>query len=503
MTRAEYDNLSLDEVEGLLYRMGSNSKIIEAADMAILDGNEYVVLAYINGDSSALNEYLDEDTSTMDKANDFSTQTTTDAVVPSATSGENGQSSDEYARSAEMYMDGGKLQEAYGLFEQAKYSQALDACAAIIEERGPNYKANLLMARAFLLMTNWNNWSENKDPFYEAASNTIKLTSTVEEALEVDYQISHSIRVWDAQNHRIMLERVRRNTSYETWKAYLTYQQQSMMSTALIIMGLRNQMHTQNLCEKAGISKDQYYDMCRSVVDVFPTDEINSIKYDIACEYFNATVNAIEENKEASKEFLSVFGQEAIRRLYLVDTILSSSIDEETKNLQQLLQHLYMQANVKRYMLDATLHPNGATISLIGGNRSKEINELKQIYKKIEQIDPAFSMPEMPEANGIEPVSPMSGGNTSSGGCYVATAVYGSYDCPEVWTLRRFRDTILASTWYGRAFIRTYYAISPTLVKWFGHTAWFKNLWRGKLNKMVASLQKQGIESTPYNDINW
>ena len=38
--------------------------------------------------------------------------------------------------------------------------------------------------------------------------------------------------------------------------------------------------------------------------------------------------------------------------------------------------------------------------------------------------------------------------------CYVATAVYGSYDCPEVWTLRRFRDNTLEETWYGRAFIR-------------------------------------------------
>ena len=54
--------------------------------------------------------------------------------------------------------------------------------------------------------------------------------------------------------------------------------------------------------------------------------------------------------------------------------------------------------------------------------------------------------------------------------CYVATAVYGSYDCPEVWILRRYRDYTLAETWYGRAFIHTYYAISPTLVKWFGHT---------------------------------
>ncbi len=41
-------------------------------------------------------------------------------------------------------------------------------------------------------------------------------------------------------------------------------------------------------------------------------------------------------------------------------------------------------------------------------------------------------------------------------GCYVATAVYGSYDCPEVWTLRRYRDNTLAETWYGRVFIKLY-----------------------------------------------
>ena len=88
----------------------------------------------------------------------------------------------------------------------------------------------------------------------------------------------------------------------------------------------------------------------------------------------------------------------------------------------------------------------------------------------------------------------------STGGCYVATAVYGSYDCPEVWTLRRYRDYTLAKTWYGRAFIKTYYAISPTLVKCFGHTKWFKNMWQGKLDRIVAKLQASGVESTPYED---
>lgn len=92
---------------------------------------------------------------------------------------------------------------------------------------------------------------------------------------------------------------------------------------------------------------------------------------------------------------------------------------------------------------------------------------------------------------------------TSSGGCYVATAVYGSYDCPQVWTLRRFRDNTLAKTWHGRAFIHTYYAISPTLVKWFGHTNWFKKMWRGKLDRMVSNLNANGVENTPYIDKNW
>jgi hypothetical protein len=87
-----------------------------------------------------------------------------------------------------------------------------------------------------------------------------------------------------------------------------------------------------------------------------------------------------------------------------------------------------------------------------------------------------------------------------SAGCYVATSVYGSYNCPEVWTLRRFRDNTLDATWYGRAFIKTYYAVSPILVKWFGETRWFKKMWKKPLDRMVESLQEKGVESTPYQD---
>lgn len=90
-----------------------------------------------------------------------------------------------------------------------------------------------------------------------------------------------------------------------------------------------------------------------------------------------------------------------------------------------------------------------------------------------------------------------------SGPCYIATAIYGTYDCPEVWTLRRYRDHTLGATWYGRSFIRAYYAVSPTLVKWFGKTEWFRRLWKPVLDKKVAGLNRKGVENTPYSDLNW
>ena len=93
--------------------------------------------------------------------------------------------------------------------------------------------------------------------------------------------------------------------------------------------------------------------------------------------------------------------------------------------------------------------------------------------------------------------------NSKTGGCYIATAVYGSYDCPQVWTLRRYRDYSLSKTWYGRVFIRSYYAISPALVRWFGQTSWFKHFGKRILDRMVKTLKTNGFIDTPYNDKRW
>lgn len=85
-------------------------------------------------------------------------------------------------------------------------------------------------------------------------------------------------------------------------------------------------------------------------------------------------------------------------------------------------------------------------------------------------------------------------------GCYVATCVYGDYDCPEVWTLRRYRDYKLKKSWYGRIFIKMYYAISPKVVNAFGRKEWFNKFFKRRLDKKVSKLKEQGYESTRYID---
>lgn len=76
----------------------------------------------------------------------------------------------------------------------------------------------------------------------------------------------------------------------------------------------------------------------------------------------------------------------------------------------------------------------------------------------------------------------------SRSGCFVATAVYGSYNAPPVMVLRRYRDERLSKSAAGRLFIGTYYRIGPHLAKLVKHGGRVSRVTKHFLDAVVERL---------------
>jgi hypothetical protein len=74
------------------------------------------------------------------------------------------------------------------------------------------------------------------------------------------------------------------------------------------------------------------------------------------------------------------------------------------------------------------------------------------------------------------------------GGCFIATAAYGSYLAPEVTLLKRFRDRYLLTNWLGRKFVDEYYRYSPSLARYIGKHPALRLLARWALTPIVYAI---------------
>lgn len=239
-------------------------------------------------------------------------------------------------------------------------------------------------------------------------------------------------------------------------------------------------LHSLNLLVKCGASGK---DLKAKIAVKINTSVVSGYQDDIKKDYWGSTGHP-------SKAAWDNYTDRCWSAIDLIDYAIGLSDDDDQADKTRYENKIFI---LKELESSGSYHySNGGwskEYTYTGEGKQKIINMIMECHNKIKEIDPSYVIPERP--------------NPTSNGCYVATAVYGSYDCPQVWTLRRYRDNDLAATWYGRAFIHTYYAISPTLIKWFGHTEWFMKMWRGKLDRMVKNLQDKGYESTPYEDRDW
>ncbi len=71
------------------------------------------------------------------------------------------------------------------------------------------------------------------------------------------------------------------------------------------------------------------------------------------------------------------------------------------------------------------------------------------------------------------------------GGCFIATAAFGSYENRWVWVLRDFRDQVLLHHDSGRSFVEWYYANSPPAADWIAAHGWARALTRVALAPLI------------------
>lgn len=117
------------------------------------------------------------------------------------------------------------------------------------------------------------------------------------------------------------------------------------------------------------------------------------------------------------------------------------------------------------------------TVDAVGGNEAT-IDGLENgttYYVSVRTIDWAGNVSAFPknESGGIlttsaQPVITLSLSELAGekGGCFIATAAYGSYQEPHVQVLRQFRDRILLRSAAGEQFVAWYYRVSPAYALW-------------------------------------
>lgn len=385
------------------------------------------------------------------------------------------------------------VKKALELYDDKCYMDAFDIGSKLIEEGIRTKETYSVCAKAGLRIASPYN-EESLKWLAELAGNAVAYVQSYAEFEDLKYEFLFAANEWKRDNVKTAIQKLDNEYTYDVYEYYYKMSPQYPLygMHLLLQLGMAQQKN-----EK--IIVDEKHRKAPPANELSNTEEAEML-FGVVRKHFAECENISRQLPSLYVDAAKSAGKKLIFALGLSKCICGWICDKEDIEKKYLKKYLSLYANVCRKELTCVAYVNGNPFSLITdvASRRETYKELEEIYKRIKEIEPSFEIPQMPS---VEPIQLQA--SQSNGGCYVATAVYGSYDCPEVWILRRFRDYTLAETWYGRVFIRTYYAISPTLVKWFGETEWFKKLWKGKLDNLVKKLQEEGFENTPYTDKNW
>ena len=386
-----------------------------------------------------------------------------------------------------------KIQEAKDLYDSGKNSSAFNVCLEIIKSQDASnsaeYEAILLSCLCLIQDLSMADFDDNKESF-----SLIKRSVCRALELASDYEsFTHVLEVsFDALSSRLTTlvdECITKAENYTDLHNINNVKEQFVDFNRSLLEPLKTYARV-----LPGITQEKYNAIANILSAKF--NGVTEALEEVILSHYEPRFEAFSDMLDESFRVFYADAPECLNRLSIAEGLL---LNYTSTQPQKKLTRDKLLVILLCMKLQVIVVNDGRTFYLWSDNevRQGDIQTIQELTAAIREIEPNYNPP------AYETPAQQSNSNSSSGGCYVATCVYGSYDCPEVWTLRRFRDNTLGSTWYGRAFIHTYYAVSPTLVKWFGETKWFKNMWRGTLDHMVQNLQEKGVADTPYEDKNW
>jgi hypothetical protein len=142
---------------------------------------------------------------------------------------------------------------------------------------------------------------------------------------------------------------------------------------------------------------------------------------------------------------------------------------EMQRNTNRILEQGDREQRIRQEKFDREMQRNTNRILAQGDRRSRDI------------------LDDLAQKNHDRVMSNSGGG----GGCFIATAAYGTPLAPEINVLRNWRDNSLSKTWFGRLFVKVYYNTSPPIARFIAKRESLKRLVRGCLKPMIRQLKRK------------
>lgn len=418
----------------------------------------------------------------------------------------------ETTRSIQEVYDSGDYRRARALAFEASVNT---------DDRLEQVTLSCLAANAHLATLEPPQEQEMDETYGELFKTILETAVNIEEFWDRSDNLYTAFNIWEANGHKKILDFIYDNPELDNYRRYINLPANYGYMRLVMSMIASGSPVRKRFVEDNNLSSEEYEQKYSHKGTLQIDDEKRMLmQIETAEKIFVKAKERISTGFSGNEK--QVMDAANYEHLALVTAgLLCTYYGDECSEVILCKSHK-LKVEINCYLLDTVIHHGDNQWSLRQKGREKLFDEIQESIAFISNVETEYIVPELPSREAIIYNPPESYSSTvanddnndseyndsrnttaSSGGCYVATAVYGSYDCPQVWTLRRFRDNTLAETWYGRAFIHTYYAISPTLVKWFGESMWFRSMWKPMLDKLVKKLNSTGVEDTAYCDKEW